>query len=184
MTHGILHAFLRRQCDEGLALAAASDLVSIEPLAPPDGGPPDRFVVHLTCRGLVRTPRGAIEESGEFVVGIWFPDDYLRVANPFEVLTWLHPRHAWHPNISAFAPAICIGHLAPGTGLVDLVYQVWEIVTWQKVTMREDDALNRDACQWARANLARMPVDARPLKRRTPAFHADDISPGASHASH
>ena len=43
--------------------------------------------------------------------------------------------------------------------------QIHEIVTWQKVTMREDDALNHAACQWARANRARFPVDSRPLKR-------------------
>ena len=183
MIDAVLHAFLRQQLEEGLALAAESDLVSIAPLAPPTGGPADRFVVRFTCRGLVRASDGSIVEGHEFAVGIWFPDDYLRTAVPFQVVTWLHPRNIWHPNVSAVAPIICVGHLVAGTSLVDLVYQCWEVITWRKVTMREDDALNRDACQWARANLARLPVDTRPLKRHALALRTTDISPGASHAS-
>jgi hypothetical protein len=49
--------------------------------------------------------------------------------------------------------------------------------------MIEQDALNPDACQWARANLARLPIDARPLKRRPLALRLDDVSPGGSHVS-
>lgn len=183
MSDAVLHAFLHQQADEGLALASESDLVAIAPLVSPAGGPPDRFLVRFTCRGLVREIDGSIAEAHEFAVGIWFPDDYLRTVVPFQVVTWLHPRNIWHPNISAVAPIICVGHLRPGTSLVDLVYQCWEVITWTKVTMREDDALNRDACQWARANLLRLPVDTRPLKRRALVLSTADISPGASHAS-
>jgi len=183
MTDAIMQAFLRRQHEDGVALASESDLVEIEPLDLPADSPPDRFLVRFACRGLVKDAGGSIVEANEFGVGIWFPEDYLRNADPFRVLTWLGPRHVWHPNISSQAPVICVGRLAPGTGLVDLVYQCWEIITWNKVTMREEDALNREACPWARANLARLPVDARPLKRRALAIHTTDISPGAGHAS-
>jgi hypothetical protein len=55
--------------------------------------------------------------------------------------------------------------LAPGTPLVDLIYQVFEIVTYNKVTMAENNALNRDACVWCRGHLDRLPVDRRALKR-------------------
>jgi hypothetical protein len=182
MTDAILHAFLRRQYEDGLALASESDLVEIVPGADLAGRPPDRFFVRFTCTGLVKDGE-SIVEANDFAVGIWFPEDYVRSADPFRVLTWFGPRHVWHPNISAQAPAICVGRLTPGTGLVDLVYQCWEIITWNKVTMREDDALNREACQWARANLARFPVDTRPLKRRALAMHTTDVSPGAGHAS-
>jgi hypothetical protein len=34
------------------------------------------------------------------------------------------------------------------------------------MTPREDDALNRAACQWARSNMHLFPIDSRPLKRR------------------
>ena len=87
---------------------------------------------------------------------------------------FLGPPNVWHPNISDTQPAICVGRLVPGTGLVDLLYQCWEIITWNKKTIREDDALNRAACQWARHNLARLPVDTRPLKRRPLDLHIED----------
>ncbi len=60
---------------------------------------------------------------------------------------------------------ICVGHVQPGIGLVDLLYQVWEVLTYRRVVMREDDALNADACRWARSNQARFPTDGRPFKR-------------------
>jgi hypothetical protein len=130
------------------------------------GVEPTGMLARVACRGLVCNPSGAIEEAEEFGVGIWFPEDFVRRANPYEVLTWLGPRNVWHPNISDTLPLICVGRLVPGTSLVDLLYQVWEVITWNKATIREDDALNRAACQWARHNLARLPVDTRPLKRR------------------
>jgi hypothetical protein len=51
----------------------------------------------------------------------------------------------------------------------------------EKVTMREDDALNRAACQWARQHPERFPVDRRPLKRRAVTLHMSDVSERASH---
>jgi hypothetical protein len=73
----------------------------------------------------------------------------------------------FHPNISDKLPFICVGKLAPNTPLVDILYQCFEIITYNKVTMREDDALNMQACVWARENQHRFPIDRRPLKRRT-----------------
>ena len=173
MADRVLDAFLARQMDEGLALARESDLVSLAPL----GARADRYVVELRCTGLVEEGLGRVVEADRFHLGIHFPSSYLRHADPFRVLTWLGPRTIWHPNISASAPVICVGRLAPGTGLVDILYQVFEIVTWNKVTMREDDALNRAACQWARGHRDRFPVDRRPLKRRPLAARIGDVSP-------
>ncbi len=163
MPDRILHGFLTRQHAEGLALAAESDILALD--AEP-ASPPQRYVVRYACRALVKLDDGSLGETDACAVGIYFPPDYLRVAHPLQVLTWLGPRNIFHPNISDRAPVICIGRLAPGTGLVDLCYQVYEIVTYQKYTLREDDALNHSACAWARRNLARLPIDGRPLKRR------------------
>jgi hypothetical protein len=160
MIDHIRHAWLARQYDEGMALAAGSDLLTLVPL---DGEPPERYVAEFRCTGLVRQPSGAITEADRFVVGIWFPDDYLRQVEPFQVLTWLAPRTVWHPNISDRAPLVCVGRLIPGTSLQAILYQLFEIITYQRVTM--DDALNHEACAWTRANLARLPVDRRPLRR-------------------
>jgi len=162
MSDAIFTGFLERQLDSGMQLAAASDLLE---LAPVWGEPPQRYIARFRCRGLVRTTEGDIVEADDFAVGITFPDDYLRCADPARVVTWLGPRNVFHPNISDRAPVVCVGRLSPGTELVDLLFQLFEMITWRKVTMREDDALNPAACAWARNHRDRFPVDTRPLKR-------------------
>ncbi len=74
--------------------------------------------------------------------------------------------NVWHPNVSREHPLICIGRLTPGTPLVDILYQIFDILTFQKYNPREDDSLNKTACAWARENQDRFPIDRRPLKRR------------------
>jgi len=157
--------FLDDQQASGLELSAHSDLVDIEPLDR------QRYVVGFRCNGLIRTPTGTITLHDHFVVGIRFPDDYLRVVRPPEVLTWMGPSLAWHPNIAP--PFICIGHIEPGTPLVELVYRCFGVITYENVTMDENDALCHAACSWARRHRERFPVDTRPLKRRAqaPAQH-------------
>jgi hypothetical protein len=156
----IFNSFLERQLEEATALACQSDMLDLLPF----GDPADRFMARFTCRGLVRRPSGAIEEAEDFAVGISFPSDYLRRVNPFDVLTWLGPRNVWHPNISDTLPIICVGRLVPGTGLVDILMQVWEEITWRKFNLA--DSLNPAASEWARQHLSRLPVDTRALKRR------------------
>ena len=164
MRDKIQEGFLRRQYEEGMALARSSDLLELFPLA---GSQSDRYIARFRCKGLVRAGNGDVVEADHFEVGIWFPSAYLRSADPFQVVTWFGPPNVFHPNISDRAPFICIGRLAPGTALVNILYQVFEIITYHKVTMREDDALNKAACVWARQNQHRFPVDRRPLKRRS-----------------
>ena len=172
MQDKIFEAFLKRQHEEGMALAASSDLIEIYPIA---GNPPDRYIAAFHCKGLMRSENADVVETDHFEVGIWFPSDYLRRAEPFQVLTWLGPWQVFHPNISDKIPFICVGKLAPSTPLVDILYQCFEIITFNKVTMREDDALNREACVWARANQHRFPIDRRPLKRRALGLQVEKV---------
>jgi hypothetical protein len=157
----IFRAFLERQAEEGLALAQASDILDLECL--PTG---QHFVAHYTCRGLVKDRGGMVREASSFHVGVFFGADYLRSVNPFETLTLFDPLNTYHPNVAFGVPFLCVGRIAPGMPLADLLYQVYEILTYQKLTPREDDALNKEACRWARANQERFPIDRRPLKRR------------------
>ncbi|MGB9029269.1 MAG: hypothetical protein WCC27_04035 [Acidobacteriaceae bacterium] len=163
ISHGdqVYERFMARQLEEGMALAESSDLLRlhIPPMAPP------HFIAEFRCNGLVRGEDGEIGEASEFAVGIFFPPDYLRRADPFEILRLFRPG-VWHPNVSMELPLICIGRLTPGTALVDILYQVFEILTWNKFNPRENDSLNKVACAWARENQSRFPVDRRPLKRR------------------
>jgi ubiquitin-protein ligase len=154
--------FMERQLAEGMALAEASDLLRLHvpPLAPP------HFIAEYHCTGLIRDAAGDIREAAEFHVGIWFPPDYLRRAEPFEMLRIFTPC-VWHPNISYQHPLICPGRLTPGTPLVDILYQIFDILTFQKCNPKENDCLNKAACSWARENQHRFPIDRRPLKRRS-----------------
>jgi hypothetical protein len=160
----VLHPFLIEQHGQGMALAAQSDLLTLLAL----DTPPQHYIATFRCKGLVQEPSGVIAEAEEFHVGIWLPDDYLRRIEPFQVVTWLAPPHVFHPQIRP--PFICLGHLVVGTPLVDILFQIWEEITYRKLTMREDDALNPTACAWARHHMHRFPIDPRPLKRRPVEF--------------
>ncbi len=159
MNDPILATFLEEQHRAGMDLAARSDLFDLVPLGEP---PHQRYLAYFHCKGLVRRA-GRILEAERFDVGIRFPDDYLKRVDMGEVLTLLMPLDMFHPNVRAVF--ICPGALSPGTSLVDLIYACFEIFTYTKVTMNEYDALNREACVWARENLHRFPLDRRPLVR-------------------
>lgn len=163
----IFEGFLTHQYQEGMALAEASDLLELAPL---HGSPPQHYLARYYCKGLTRSKDGCICEVTHFEVGIWFPSDYLRHVDSLFILTWLNPQEIWHPNISNTAPIMCIGPITPGTPLTDLIYRAFEVISWNKLTMRENDALNAEACVWARHNPDRFPVDRRPLKRRGRSF--------------
>ncbi len=165
MNDSILTSFLERQYIEVMALAGNSDLLDVTPVG---SEPYQRYVIDYRCKGLVLTKRGVVEHD-HFGVGIRLALDYLRRRlPPWEVLMLLWPERTYHPNINF--PAICPGRMSAGTPLVDLIYQCFEIISFQKVTMSERDALNLDACAWARKNKDRFPIDTRPLKRRRPDF--------------
>jgi hypothetical protein len=166
-------SFVHEQHRQGLALAAESDLLKLHPLE----GLPPRFIAEFSCKGLVCRPGGPVMEANHFAVGIMLPSDYLRQINPFEVLTWLDPPDIFHPNI--MPPRLCPGSIHAGTSLVDLLYQCYEIITYQNVYMNERNALNWDACQWARKQQSCFPVDPRPLKWKRPAGGSAPLPRGA-----
>jgi hypothetical protein len=162
MTDNVFSNFLERQLAEARALAAQSDILR---LVPAPGGAPQKFIAEYHCTGLVEARDGSISEGRLFIVGIFLPNDYLRRTATQEVLTWLGPTNVFHPNIFGPGGAICIGRLEPGTSLVDILYQVFEIIVYRKFNPREWDCLNKSACAWARNNQNRFPTDPRPLKR-------------------
>lgn len=157
----VLTAWLDAQREQAMALADASDLLELQPLGR------QRFLACFHCKGLVRAEDGEVREANRFEVGFWFGEHYLRcVERPLEVLTWIHPLEVVHPNVKP--PFCCVGPITPGTSLVDLLYRTYELISYQNVMPDERDALNLAACQWARNNRHRFPVDDRPLKRRRP----------------
>ncbi len=156
--------FLKQQLIEGQRLAEQTDIVDLHPIGKVE---PSAYIVGFNCRGFIRPGNsGKVLVAERHGVGIHFPEDYQRRANFLEVLTWLGPVQAWHPNIHGPAQRICPGPLAPGTPLVSLIYQIYEVITCFRVNMREHDCLNPAACPWARANQHLFPVDRRPLTWR------------------
>jgi hypothetical protein len=168
----ILRRYLWWNFESATQLVADSDLVQIDALPAPRGFAPDRYVAEFRCRGFVRDGSG-VRVADRFRVGIWFPPDYL-VAPPnvARMLTLLTPG-IWHPNVAERVPIVCIGQITPATPLTDVLHQLFELFSWQK--MSTHDPLNPAAAQWARdpANRALYPVDRRPLKRRGSAAKAD-----------
>jgi hypothetical protein len=163
----VLDGFLSAQFEDATKFAASSDFITLVPV---QGVPPCRYLARFTCRGLVRrNDRISIWE--DFAVGFYFPNDYLARVNRWQVVSWLGPEDVWHSNIGrgpqreAGPMGICIGDIKPGTPLVDLIFRVADVIAWRVARVREDDALNWDACQWARQNPGAYPVDVRPLRR-------------------
>jgi hypothetical protein len=155
----VLDAFLGTQDREGMDLAAASDILDLRVVG---GNGRRQYLATFRCRGAV-SDGGKVREAEQFTVGYYFGRDYLRSVDPLRAVALLGPLNTWHPNIRA--PFVCLGPIRPGTPLTDLIYRTFELLTFVKCTMREDDALNREACSWARSHKQDFPYDARPLKR-------------------
>jgi hypothetical protein len=165
MNDKVLESFLEAQNREGLELARQSDLLELYPQGVP---PVQCWIARYRCQGLVTDQDGHVSVADDFAVGLFMGDDYLRRAHPAEVLTWLHPSRPYHPNIASGEglPLICIGRMSPGMSLVEILYQVYEIITYAKVTMNEANSLNKAACRWARQHAHLFPIDKRPLKKQ------------------
>lgn len=156
MNDSIRPPWLAKQYAEAMAFAQRSEILSLAPVA---GEPPYRYIAKFECDGLKKTADG-VTVTGRHLVGINFPEDYQRQRYaPGEVLTWLEPLNEFHPNIRA--PFCCVGDIAPGMSLLSLLHQIYQMITWQRFTPLELDALNKDACSWAREHLNRFPIDPR-----------------------
>jgi hypothetical protein len=158
----IYDLFLDQQLEEGMALAAQSDLLELHPLRR-GGRPPQRYIARFRSNGFVEIG-GRISTANRFAIGIYLPERYLHEANGFEVLSWLYPANVFHPNICS--PFICVGSfMRPGTKLVEILFQLYSIISYSKWAAHSP--LNESAAQWARENQHLFPADKRPLKRRT-----------------
>lgn len=109
----IFKLWLESQKADVEALNAGSDRVHV--MASED----DRtYKVVFACNGLMVGPEGDVVETDCYLVGIHFPDDYLRRFEPGRTIYLFDPITTFHPNVNR--SAICVGRMAPGTGIVDL----------------------------------------------------------------
>lgn len=156
--------FLEVQYEEGMAFAADSDVLTLQP-APvkgETGGAPEAYVASFDCTGLVFR-NSAVQEDAGAVCGIHFAPDYLWNAHTGRTLAFLHPVDVFHPNIAA--PHMC-AFIAPGTGLCRLLKLCFELWTWGP-PKNYSHGLNEQAIQWGRRQPAdRFPVFNGQLQRR------------------
>ena len=155
----IRESWLQCQLEEGMQFAVACDVFTLHP---GPGSPPHEYIARFDCPTMVQA-QGAIMQHTGFDVLIQFPLDYLRsVPNPAGVVALLSPQNAYHPNVAP--PFCCVGDIAPGTSLIELIYQIYEIMSFQKLTPSEHNALNSDACSWARDHMDLFPLTSRSLR--------------------
>lgn len=166
MSDPILQAFRAQQLVAAKALAERGDILKLRSLDP--GAAPSAYHVTFHCKTLVLDGT-EVREADRVEVGFFIPPDYLERVDPVRTVSILNPFNIFHPNV--LGPVICIGRMTPGTELTDLIYQVYEIVTFQKYATH--DSLNKRAAQWCRNNHARLPLERRPLKRRSLAIEGE-----------
>ena len=172
----IFATWLERQHREALALSAASDSVAID--AEPGRYPASRYIARFHDAPTLVRRNGTVDRASGFAAFIQFPENYLRsVPDAAQIVNILEPDGVWHPNV--VAPFICLGHIAPATGLVELIFQVYEILNFQKLTPRDDDALNGEACAWARQHMGEFPLSTAPLRRHAVEWSIAEITPRA-----
>lgn len=114
----------------------------------------------FATRGLALDESGRHHGCDHHVVGVRFLPDYLRRADRFEALALFEPARAFHPNLrDGF---VCL-EVYPGEPIVEICESLHRLFSWKLRQLSETDALNPTACEWGRANLDRLPLDARPL---------------------
>lgn len=162
----VFHNFLTSVWREAKNLQARSDVLTITPLPPL---PPSTFLAEFELPYLQRLRDGLIGVApGPISAVLRFPENYLRSADPLlsarvvSVLT----DDLVHPNV--YGPVVCLGSaFAPGTPLVPLLWELWEIFTYQNLTLDERNALDPEACRLLRAHpglLAQLTI--KPFLRR------------------
>jgi hypothetical protein len=163
----VYSAFLRNTFSEARDIALRSDVVR---LLPEPVSPPTSYMCSFDVPYLRRLVGGTVHVAPGPVLGfIRFPQDYLCSVDPrlfMRVASIVTPDFV-HPNAVARGP-VCLGAaFRSGTPLGQLIWELYQIVTYQNRTLDERNALNPEACRLLRANqdlLSRFP--APPLFRR------------------
>lgn len=168
----IMQSFLHESFAEGRALSRQSDILTI--VNPADEPVPSKLLGYFYgLPHLRRCPDGTVKRiaQGSIVVGISFPPDYLRSTDPLmplHLISLLAPATFFHPNVKA--PVLCPGSkLTPGMSLTELIWHIYDILTYRNLNTDERDALDPVACRYFRQHpevLAEL--QPPPLRHRTP----------------
>jgi hypothetical protein len=147
----VFQAFLHNMFAEARALAEKSDVLRLTPLPP---FPPCGYICEFDVAHLCRQAEGVVTiQPGPVVAAVLFPEDYLHSTDPrlyLKVASVLEPRNLVHPNIRG--GVVCLGSaFMPGTPITALLWELYDIVSGQNVTLDERNAMNPEACRLLRA---------------------------------
>jgi ubiquitin-protein ligase len=142
-----------------------SDLRQMEELASSgifsfrtEGNPPDVYHLMVNEKGIALGANGKIALRGLHRFDAYLHREYPRRP---PIITWLTP--IFHPNI--LGPerngGVCIGSWSAAESLSDLCVRLRDLVAYRSVN--PDDALNREAGEWAKQHLVRAGVDLQQL---------------------
>ena len=124
---------------------------------------PWQYRLDYRTRGLAKGADGQIVNVDHHSVVLRFLPDCLRHTDHFQMVQYAAPREPapFHPNICPRTGAICL-QIFPGETVVGVVSSLHDLLRWRIRQLREDDALNRDACGYGRTFVDK-PLDDRPL---------------------
>lgn len=171
----ILTRFLANSFITATELAARSDTLRI--LAH-KGNPPthfllmfdelDYFIEEMFTGRIKRVSRQPV------MAEVIFPADYLRSVDPhlYMKISKICTPGFFHPNVSPGIQNVCLGQqMISGAPLKELIYHLYDIVTYRNMTIEESNALNPAACRYFReygreklVKLTRPPLIRRALK--------------------
>ncbi len=147
--------FLQNSFRRAKQLAEKSEVLSI---IDQEGDPPFLFLLEFNnITHLIKDPEsgGVVPFTSPVFANVFFPPDYLRSVDPalYLKMVTIPNQGFFHPNVKLPHGWVCLGHeYLPSTDLSDLIFHVYDIITYQNMTVDERDALNPEACRYLRRN--------------------------------